>query len=50
MSGKANTDIVGDPVARLNRDHPLVLDRLCLFVESEPGANFLRLADAELLA
>lgn len=41
---------VDDPVASLNRDHPLVLDRLCLFVESEPGANFLRLADAELLA
>ena len=37
-------------VARLNQEHPLVLDRLCLFVESEPGANFLRIADAELLA
>ncbi len=37
-------------VARLNQEHPLVLDRLCLFVESEPGANFLRVADAELLA
>lgn len=37
-------------VARLNQEHPLVLDRLCLFVESEPGTNFLRLADAELLA
>jgi putative phosphonate metabolism protein len=37
-------------VARLNQEHPLVLDRLCLFVESEPGASFLRVADAELLA
>lgn len=36
-------------LARLNQEHPLVLDRLCLFVESEPGANFLRVADAELL-
>ena len=41
---------VDGPVARLNQEHPLVLDRLCLFVESEPGANFLRVADAELLA
>ncbi len=37
-------------VARLNQERPLVLDRLCLFVESEPSANFLRIADAELLA
>lgn len=37
-------------VAWLNQEHPLVLDRLCLFVEPEPGANFVRLADAELLA
>jgi hypothetical protein len=28
----------------------LVLDRLCLFVESSPGQPFKRLADAELLA
>ena len=41
---------VDGPVARLNQERPLVLDRLCLFVESEPGANFLRVADAELLA
>ena len=37
-------------IARLNQEHPMVLDRLCLFVESEPGANFVRIADAELLA
>ena len=41
---------VEDSIARLNQEQPLVLDRLCLFVESEPGANFVRLADAELLA
>lgn len=41
---------VDGSIARLNQEHPLVLDRLCLFVESKPGANFLRIADAELLA
>jgi putative phosphonate metabolism protein len=41
---------VESSVARLNQEHPLVLDRLCLFMESEPGADFLRIADAELLA
>lgn len=41
---------VEDSIARLNQEQPLVLDRLCLFVESEPGANFVRLADAELQA
>lgn len=37
------------PVADLNA-LPLVLDRLCLFVESSPGQPFRRVADAELLA
>nr|WP_315487678.1 DUF1045 domain-containing protein [uncultured Rhodoferax sp.] len=41
---------VEDSIARLNQEQPLVLDRLCLFMESEPGANFVRLADAELQA
>jgi len=41
---------VEDSVDRLNRECPLVLDRLCLFVEPAPGENFVRIADAELLA
>jgi len=32
-------------VAPLNREHPLVLDRLCLFVERAPGAPFRRVGD-----
>lgn len=35
-------------VAPLNRAHPLRLDRLCVFVESEPQAPLLRLADFPL--
>ncbi|WP_341907855.1 DUF1045 domain-containing protein [Polaromonas sp. YR568] len=35
-------------VNRLNQTDPLVLDRLCLFVEREPGANFQRLLDVRL--
>ena len=38
------------PVAALNAAAPLVLDRLCLFVEPSPGQPFKRLVDAELLA
>jgi putative phosphonate metabolism protein len=38
------------PVAQLNARAPLVLDRLCLFVESSPGQSFKRLIDAELPA
>jgi putative phosphonate metabolism protein len=38
------------PVARLNATAPLVLDRLCLFVEPAPGQPFTRITDAELLA
>lgn len=38
------------PVAQLNAMLPLVLDRLCLFVEPSPGHAFQRIADAELLA
>lgn len=40
---------VARPVVRLNLDEPPVLDRLCVFVEPEPGADFLRIADLELL-
>lgn len=36
------------PIAHLNAQEPPVLDRLCLFFESEPGAPFRRLADVEL--
>lgn len=35
-------------VAHLNQTAPLVLDRLCLFVERQPGANFQRLLDVKL--
>lgn len=38
------------PAAQLNATAPLVLDRLCLFVEPSPGQPFKRLVDAELLA
>lgn len=41
---------IARPVARLNFDEPPVLDRLCVFVEPEPGADFLRIADEELLS
>lgn len=39
---------VDGPVAHLNASAPLVLDRLCLFVEAAPGQAFTRIADAEL--
>lgn len=39
---------VADPVARLNAQAPLVLDRLCLFVQPDPRAPFRRVAEAEL--
>lgn len=38
------------PVAQLNTRAPLVLDRLCLFVEPAPGQPFKRIADAGLIA
>lgn len=41
---------VADPVARLNTTAPLLLDRLCLFVEPAPGQPFKRILDARLLA
>jgi putative phosphonate metabolism protein len=39
---------VEDSVAQLNASTPLVLDRLCLFVEPAPGQPFRHLVDAEL--
>ena len=41
---------VAAPVTQLSASSPLVLDRLCLFVESAPGQPFKRLADAPLSA
>ena len=41
---------VAASVVRLNASSPLVLDRLCLFVEPAPGQPFKRLADAPLSA
>lgn len=38
------------PVARLNRESPAVLDRLCVFHEAEPGAPFLRVHEVALQA
>jgi putative phosphonate metabolism protein len=39
---------VAGSVTRLNAEAPLVLDRLCLFLEPEPGAPFRRIAEVEL--
>lgn len=41
--------VVG-PVAQLNQTAPLVLDRLCLFIEPAPGQALRRIADVELNA
>jgi hypothetical protein len=35
-------------VAQLNANAPLVLDRLCLFVEPASGRPLVRVADVEL--
>ncbi len=37
-------------VARLNGEAPVVLDRLCLFIERSPGAPFQRTIDVRLRA
>jgi hypothetical protein len=39
---------VKNPVNQLNQNSPLVLDRLCLFIEDAPGEPFRRLADMVL--
>ena len=41
---------VAAPGAQLNATAPLVLDRLCLFVEAAPGQPFKRIADAVISA
>ena len=38
----------GAAVARLNAEHPPVVDRVCVFREDHPGAPFMRIHDAEL--
>jgi hypothetical protein len=40
--------VAAAPVARLNTEHPLWLDRLCLFVEKGAGEVLLRVEDMEL--
>lgn len=37
-----------NPIGQLNQSAPLVLDRLCLFVEEEQGHPFTRIADMVL--
>lgn len=37
-----------NPIGQLNQSAPLVLDRLCLFVEEEQGRPFTRIADMVL--
>ena len=41
---------VHNSVKQLNANAPLVLDRLCLFVEPASGQPFVRIADMELSA
>lgn len=57
LTGRVDTELAGTvvahvalPLARLNAQTPPVLDRLCLFVESSPGAPFRRVAEAILAA
>lgn len=45
---KAVVHAVQDRVAQLNATEPLVLDRLCLFVDPGNGHAFTRMADMEL--
>lgn len=42
------TRAVTAPIERLNRQEPLVLDRLCLFMEPAADSPFLRIADFAL--
>jgi len=41
-------DALKNPLQQLNESAPLVLDRLCLFVEDAPGLPFRRIADISL--
>ena len=42
------TRAVTAPIEQLNRKNPLVLDRLCLFMEPAADSPFLRIADFAL--
>lgn len=55
LTGPVRTDVaqrvlreIESDVTRLNHDAPLLLDRLCLFVERSPGAAFQRIIDVRL--
>lgn len=55
LTGQVATALAGQvvaqiarPVAQLNIENPPLPDRLCVFVEPEPGAAFQRIADAQL--
>ena len=41
-------EAVTPTITRLNQQSPLTLDRLCLFVETSPGAPFVRTLDVRL--
>jgi len=41
-------EAVTPAITRLNRDSPVTLDRLCLFVERSPGTPFVRTLDVRL--
>lgn len=55
LTGNVATALAGQivaqiarPVAQLNIEQPPVLDRLCVFVEPQPGGAYQRIADMEL--
>lgn len=55
LTGKVATALAGQvvaqiarPIANLNIEEPPLVDRLCVFVEPQPGAAFQRIADVEL--
>ncbi len=55
LTGSVDTRVAGQvvaqvarPVGQLNEREPLVVDRLCVFLEREPGAPLRRVADVEL--
>lgn len=55
LTGPVGTEVAqrvlraaGPDLARLNSQAPLLLDRLCLFVERSPGAAFQRIIDVRL--
>ena len=46
--GQRVLEAVAPTITRLNQQSPLTLDRLCLFVETSPGAPFVRTLDVRL--